>query len=86
MNNEEKMNIILKARRRGFSAALKAKLGAEIKAGKVYSGMDYAHGKDKTETMRVITPFPSMTNRIIQKSLIHALPFPPFEDKNPYDR
>jgi len=82
MNNEEKMNIILKARRRGFSAALKAKLEVEIKAGKVYFGIDYANGRDRTvEAMRVFTPLPNMTERIIQKSLFHVLPVPPLEEK-----
>ena len=79
MNSEEKMNIILKARRCGFSAAMRAKLEAEIKAGKkVYFGADYAHDKDRTAEMRVITPRLNIMDRIIQKSLCGTVSFPLF--------
>jgi hypothetical protein len=64
---EIKSIITLKARQCGFSAAMKAKLEADIKAGKkVYFGIDNAHGKDRTaEIVRLPdSPFNRVPNCI----------------------
>jgi len=50
-------NAFTKARRCGFSNAMRAKLEADIKAGKkVFVGMDYAKGKDFTAELN-LTPY-----------------------------
>jgi len=60
-------NILMKARQCGFSNAMKEDVSAEVKAGqKVFIGMDYAHGKDKTiEIVRLPdSPFNLIPNYI----------------------
>jgi len=45
----EKSIVFLKARRCGFSKAVRAKFEADIKAGKkVYFGIDYANGESRS--------------------------------------
>jgi hypothetical protein len=57
-NNNENI-VFLKARQCGFSAAIKAKIEADIKAGKnVYFGVDNAHGKDRTAEIVRLPDFP----------------------------
>jgi hypothetical protein len=54
-----KNTVFLKSRQCGFSAAIKAKIETDIKAGKnVYFGMDNAHGKDRTAEIVRLPDFP----------------------------